>query len=80
VCRLTCYRRVVEDRSAPRSGEWWFTVRCDRCSRSIHAYRDETEGDKVIRLDGPGEVELTCPSCGHRAGYPATKLRSQRVP
>ena len=30
-------------------------------------------------LEGPEELSLTCGSCGHRASYPAMKLRSQRI-
>jgi hypothetical protein len=74
-----CYRREMDGQLEPRSGEWWYTVRCDRCSRNIHAYRDTSDGDRVARPEGPGELSLTCASCGHRAGYPATKLRSQRI-
>jgi hypothetical protein len=69
----------MEGEPEPRPGEWWYTVRCDRCSRSIHAYRDTSDGDRVARLEGPGELLLTCRSCGHRASYPAMKIRSQRI-
>jgi len=69
----------MDGQPEPRSGEWWYTVRCDRCSRNIHAYRDTSDGDRVARPEGPGELSLTCASCGHRAGYPATKLRTQRI-
>jgi hypothetical protein len=71
--------RAMEGQARPRPGEWWYTVRCDRCSRNIHAYRDTSDGDHAARPEGPGELALTCGSCGHRASYPATKLRSQRI-
>jgi hypothetical protein len=70
----------VDDRPGPRPGEWWYSVRCDKCSRVIHAFRDPSNGDSVIRLDGPGtDYDLACPSCGHRSVYSVMKLKSHRV-
>ena len=68
--QTACIVRTVQDPAAPRSGEWWFSVRCDTCSRPIYALRDSSNGDKVIRPQGPGaEFRLTCPS-GHRDCIP----------
>lgn len=63
----------------PKKGDWYFSAKCQKCSATLYLLNDPGKGSGKVKLEGLGELQATCPTCGHTATYRLDRLESVEV-